>query len=625
MSVVDQRRRELAVKIVALEQDLLAAKAELNGAALPMRLPERLLLRIFMYYRDEWLTKSDELQRTKELAGTNFVTRSLYNCKHNAWIRITHVCCHWRRISLADPSLWMQLSPTTLEGTEIFLQRSQLMPLSVSMYVTNRPQSVEIALLVLHHSSRIRHLRVRSFWYESRDPSPWTFRDFPQLRSLDLSHRRAPPFIRPTDQLPSLEQIRLSNYKISTALSIAAAHSPCLTRLHLHHSYFSKHYTWAQFIEALTETAPQLQELSLREGGLPERRRRSRIEPELPPLLPTISMPHLRILRMCQRAIPCTVVLNKLSIPSSATIKIECHCDWLSDFSSNKSSLPSEDDVLAVFGAVERALTVNVLGPPCLFNTLSFLLFHGSTTLHAEVRHSWSDNQGDVSAAPHYSLSSPSVSLSICNYDALRGVIDHSVKFSPWHTAEYLYVDPGFKTSSKYNQQYLLPEDSWRNVLCRLPSLREFSIPDRGEASLVSALAPRQHQAVCPALEVLQLRALAFKDDPPEPPRMATIGQGPFPRRYHLSQQEWLRVMHAVLQARRALQLGPADLRIRHNLQDPEPLRQLSSDGVRIQIAAEDCEDLEHGRLPLVLWDDLEDISPPWQDYPESGSESEDD
>ena len=85
------------------------------------------------------------------------------------WIRITHVCKHWRAAALSCPTLWTKLRVTTQQPwmTEI-LARSKKAPLDVTAIlsepVSARPSSPladECSLtMVLEHLARIRSLSI---------------------------------------------------------------------------------------------------------------------------------------------------------------------------------------------------------------------------------------------------------------------------------------------------------------------------------------------------------------------------------------------------------------------------------------------------------------------------------
>ncbi|GJE93831.1 hypothetical protein PsYK624_099950 [Phanerochaete sordida] len=589
--LVAEKRRSLTARLEALEQEVLSTKTALNEIAWPTRIPAELLLRIFKFVRDEWLAHADELLLVERLKYHLRDPPSYYS--HNAWIRITHVCCHWRRTALADPSLWTQLRPYSPVCNVAFIRRSQRMPLSVTMFMHDEDNSLDMMLFILQHSSRIRSLRIRYSCASHTRFEDWGSYDFSQLRSLDLSHKRSPPFIRLTDRLPSLDKIRLSHYPLPTVLSVVVTQSQSLTHVVLEDCSALRACTWTKFFEALEEVAPRLQELALR-AALPHDKDIIPERAKIPSLCPPIPLPRLRNLVLDGKSLDCSIALRHLSIPPSATVTLTCHCALTLAYQN--PPVPNKDDMGVLLGAVEHALTSNVLGPPPRFDTLSFTVINNFIAFHAEVFSA--RDAKDASQSGHLTLI-----LSQCQY--LHGIIEHSVDSALWRDVEYLYIDPCIHRSNfeYWNQEYVLPEGSWRAVLSCFPKLQELSVPDRGEASLLRALQPRD-VALCPALKVLRLRCVWLKDDPPETPYEASMPPSKLRRRNYLTKQEWIDAMGGILDARRALRLAPLQLSIHHGLQDPAPLYQLAEHGTRVELLDEDDQDHGRGRIPEVVGGD---------------------
>ncbi|GJE93829.1 hypothetical protein PsYK624_099930 [Phanerochaete sordida] len=590
MSVAVLQRQRLEARVAALEQELLATKAEWNELTLPGRLPPEILLRIFKNCRDEWLTDSCKRQHSQ--------TRSQYYSEpssygsYDLWLRNTHVCNHWRRLALSDPSLWTQLRPHTLARTEAFLQRSQQMPLSVTWAMEEKDNTItEILRLVLEHSSRIRSLRIH-YLRTGDSYRAWDVHQFPQLRRLSLFHKHRPPFIQPTQVFPLLEEIRLNQYGLANALSIISTQSARLTRLHLNNCETRRFRSgWATFFKVMAEIAPRLQELALTEA-LPSEPGVLFTSGKLRSIVPVIQMPHLRSLRIHDSAIAPATVLHHLSFPASVSIMLACHT------AMSYGQQSSDPHVVILFGALERALAVNVLGSPRVFDDVSVAQLDSDTALHTEGR-----AREEGTANGHTYPAPAPVTLRFTNHRKLTGVIELAVKFTPWRDAERLYIDRRFERAYYSGEPYVLTGDSWRTVLGALPRLRELSVPDRGETSLLSALLPIKDQAVaCPALDVLQLRSVSFKDDPPAAYFESEEVTGRPCRPHHFTKERWVRSMSTIIRKRRALQLGPSELRIHHHL-NPAPLHELSQHGPHIQLVPETYETNQYdepGKISLL-------------------------
>ncbi|KAF5361980.1 hypothetical protein D9756_002346 [Leucocoprinus leucothites] len=79
----------------------------------------------------------------------------------NHWLRVTHVCRHWREIALACLTLWSRLSFATEELADMMLQRSRMAPLTVKASIKRfRWDLNEQIERTMGHRRHIRHLQV---------------------------------------------------------------------------------------------------------------------------------------------------------------------------------------------------------------------------------------------------------------------------------------------------------------------------------------------------------------------------------------------------------------------------------------------------------------------------------
>ena len=287
-----------------------------------------------------------------------FVRRKL------GWIRVTHVCRHWRQVALDDSSLWAQIiwgsqTVTNIKWISEMLARAKNAPLDIEFYNVLE-SSPEAILMILPHLSHIRQFRlyvstrfpcnidrVQKIYsceapvlkhFECNAFSLIRFPDIggnmlfkgraPMLRTFSLSHVVIPwPFI-PRGQL--------------TQLKIA-----CRTE------DFDSFENLNQLIDLLVN-CPALEILAL-DSCLPS---------QLTELShgQTIHLPHLSRLRLCGSTSRIMNMLKMLKLPSSTTLHSKCI--------SKITSIPndSEGSLLAVlsaqfqsFAPVEfKSLTVTV-------------------------------------------------------------------------------------------------------------------------------------------------------------------------------------------------------------------------------------------------------------------------
>ncbi|KAI0322112.1 hypothetical protein OF83DRAFT_1036610, partial [Amylostereum chailletii] len=121
--------RAVELEIQATEKSMLAARRRLNAFRPIARLPPEVLAHVFLlladmephFYPDPAdfprLTYRDESFELQPCFG---------------WIRVTHVCFHWREVALAHAHLWsnvtFSLGP---DWAQEFLQRSKQAPVLI--------------------------------------------------------------------------------------------------------------------------------------------------------------------------------------------------------------------------------------------------------------------------------------------------------------------------------------------------------------------------------------------------------------------------------------------------------------------------------------------------------------
>ncbi|KAF8498176.1 hypothetical protein F5888DRAFT_1906452 [Russula emetica] len=239
------------------------------------------------------------------------------------WIRVTHVCRHWRQVGLDDSSLWARIGGTLMNKKWIseMLARAKNAPLDIEF--NGVASSSRGALLWIHpHPSRTRQFRfhIRSmlhsdsvremfsweapalehFELKVSAHSPVTFRDLgenmlfkghaPRLRTFSLSQVVIPWSLIPRGQLTQLK-IACPNLEID--------HPGVLSQL----------------IDLLVN-CPALEILAL-ESCLPSQLTES-------PHVRTIHLPHLSRLRLCGSASRIMNMLKVLKLPSSTTLHLDC-------------------------------------------------------------------------------------------------------------------------------------------------------------------------------------------------------------------------------------------------------------------------------------------------------------
>lgn len=198
---------------LATKRIVLAAKREASQIALvklrsnmaPVRaLPMELLTEIFL------LAVADQEEVRRSLHGTPLILDYHWNeyNEHRMTLRtltvqeiISHVCQHWRDVSLAIPSLWQKLifavwvndengveqriNETLLGRMEMWLSRTRNSPLDVTFWSHKTPV-LDIWKVIRHLSPRFRALRIYDQNVNTIQEIVKSFPPMPLLESLHL-------------------------------------------------------------------------------------------------------------------------------------------------------------------------------------------------------------------------------------------------------------------------------------------------------------------------------------------------------------------------------------------------------------------------------------------------------
>ena len=244
------------------------------------------------------------------------------------WIRVTHVCRHWRRVALDDSSLWARIEevPPRAQWISEMLVRARSAPLTIDVLGTPSP---EILLTFPPHISHTRELRLRGLsmlhFHSIRDICS---SEAPILERFELGVSIAGPVT--FRQLAGTTLFNGQALKLRT-LSLSQIIIPWsliprgqLTQLQIHlfrgifYPDFSSPNDLNQLIDLLINS-PDLEVLTL--------------ESCLPAMLSQVShgqLIHLPCLsRLCLGGTIASVanLLKMLKLPSSATLHLRCNSE----------------------------------------------------------------------------------------------------------------------------------------------------------------------------------------------------------------------------------------------------------------------------------------------------------
>ena len=416
------------------------------------------------------MVQSVKLQMKNNLAPINRIPPEVFSTIPEYWsdedtadedlITATHVCRGWRDLFISSSSLWTQLNCTHVEKTRIYVERSKLSPLDISIRDKDTPFLSDAFLLTIPHLTRLRSLSIFGL---SRNLvgviNQHLHYPAPSLEKLKISFVGAPRPIEGTTfdgDLSSLRDLRLSG----VLTNLPWVNLPNLTTFYFRNVPSDK-VSVTQLLDFF-EHAPFLRNVTLTQASSTT---------SDAPLGRAVTLPHLKLLKISAQPVY-SALLKHLSIPRGAVLILDF--DFYGEISPIPICLPKPFDNLK---NILPITSVNLLFDP----VLSLRLNGPNGGLY--IYGNWDGR---------------STSLPAIHRQGLRS-LDHF----PISSTERL-------TIRTYSVTPLQPvEDSATyKTLILMNALRTLTLIDCLNASFVSAFDPSQNPfgtLLCPALEELTL------------------------------------------------------------------------------------------------------------------------
>ncbi|KAI0091450.1 hypothetical protein BDY19DRAFT_991156 [Irpex rosettiformis] len=324
LTPVEKARLDLQNDIVEYTQMILDKKHTLNNLAPTGVLPPELLAEVFMYLahttpaeeRNVWRSGVPPVPPIRTAGSSPY-----------AWIKVTHVCHHWREVALSAPQLWTIIWVTSrMECIKEMLVRSKQALLTVKADRYNVPMRVDGLDLVMRELPRIASFDARMPPRLGQDGQSGYSLNAPKLKELvlqttDMYENLSLSTLHLQEHfancnIPTLERVELYSYQIQWNNKLFKSSLKHLT-LHSSHTHLSNNITLEQVLGTL-ENLPLLEYLDLT-SCLPS------LEGLTDDSSRIIELPKLRTLRIFSKASACNVLLKHIFFPANVSMTINCH------------------------------------------------------------------------------------------------------------------------------------------------------------------------------------------------------------------------------------------------------------------------------------------------------------
>lgn len=506
LTAIEKARKALEDEINAHKTQVILKTRELNKLVRIFCLPPELLTEIFLHYAADIRHGSPY-----------YPSSSVYGRDHRSkrWIRIAHVCHHWREVALSSPRLWSEFTVDRLEWTQEMLTRSKRAPLHLTIMAAHgASDALKLAMAELF---RIGSLVFKMGSIENIASRLDLGSDAPLLKSLTVTATRPSfmPAISGSEilfdkiNLPQLSHLELIDTRISW-------HNPIFKSTLTHLTFRSNdplhdyQNTTLHCVLRALENMPALQRLELK-GVLPS------LSDDMPPLVDdlTIRLPQLRTLVLGALAKTSAFLLQHLVFPANVAIQLDCTDYRSSDISHLCPVLSTK---------LRSDLEHDVVMPPIRALCISESTFRAWTQ---EYPLSILDPPPSMNIPP--AKAQPKLAISLTHTHCPTVSIFSSLLAAlPVANVQSMYIA---------SSDYLMAKKDWIRAWEGMVGLKELGVGRYGEAALPEALASRvpipgasqpahaqssskkprrKMQPLLPSLRTLQLSGVRMRRTPPD-------------------------------------------------------------------------------------------------------------
>ncbi|KIK48252.1 hypothetical protein CY34DRAFT_798348 [Suillus luteus UH-Slu-Lm8-n1] len=453
-----------------------------------------------------------------EILGTIFVQHAqqmqLLHVPDNpavlSWLKVGHICRHWREVALGTPELWATPFLNSSRATEEMLMRSKMAPLNLRCGQRYRMDSVQKALM---HIDRLQEVSLPflnggiTYRWVMEFLNKLSSCSAPRLQSLSLEEEFAQTLriaIPISFVAPNLRSLQLKYCNLSWASSVLTG----LTVLNIKKLSPECLPTLEELISALRRM-PGLRFLEL-EDALPTLPPQTMSLSRAPPAM-NVRLPHLKRLRLVAKILDVANVLAHIELPDSAMLEVQIGC--------RPSLMNANQEWNLSLPIISHALESCFKAKSC--RTPRSMRLFAAGRIHVQystVRNpsSWVGSMSETCLDPEWAVEHPVMLDFDFPNETSTAILSDLWRLVPIKTLEALYIEGFFSCWDGFWTDLLgrgaAPNLAYLNLRETPQALEDLIISLRSTHSSTRSIGWRAHKELVfsPALSHLVLASLEF-------------------------------------------------------------------------------------------------------------------